>query len=254
MAVSSSTLRPPYAFLDEAALPEAVTRYFRLLYDYANLKAVAKARLLGASEEDLRVAHGTLSPELFAGDLAELPEPFGALADGLDADTVDVVVDRAMFADLLKTAEKSKSRFLVDLAKLEIDLANLKTLVRSRRSGGDSATVGALLTQGGSVSTTTFEKLADLDPEAIAPALERVPALRGLASVVLTDTAMLDANLDAVEMEALKRGRMGQVGPEPVIAYVFERQSEVAALRVLLLGTLTGIDNATLRRHLGNRR
>jgi V/A-type H+-transporting ATPase subunit C len=246
-------LERAYAFLDEAALPEAVTRYFRLRYDFANFKAVAKARLLGVADDDLRVAHGTLDPALFSGELAELPEPFGALAAELDIATVDLAVDRAMFAELLKTAEKSKSRFLVELARLEIDLANLKTLVRARRTGTDPAAVVALFAEGGAVPLKTFADLAELEPDAIAPALGRVAALRSLASVALNDTAMLDANLDAVAMAALRGGRMGQVGPEPVIAYVFERESEVAVLRVLLLGKLTGIDDATLRRHVGGK-
>ena len=38
----------------------------------------------------------------------------------------------------------------------------------------------------------------------------------------------------------LKRGRAGQVGPEPVIAYVLGRETEVATLRALLVGKLTG--------------
>jgi V/A-type H+/Na+-transporting ATPase subunit C len=143
---------------------------------------------------------------------------------------------------------------LIELAKLEIDLANLKTLVRARRTGTAPDAVLALLSEGGSVAFATFAKLAELEADEVAPALERVPALKGLSGVALTDTSMLDANLEAVQMATLKRGRMGQVGPEPVIAYVLEREAEVAALRVLLLGTITGIDDETLRRHLVGRR
>ena len=49
---------------------------------------------------------------------------------------------------------------------------------------------------------------------------------------------------------ALRGARQGQVGPEPVIAYVFRREAEVAALRVLLLGQLARLDKATIRRSL----
>ena len=43
------------------------------------------------------------------------------------------------------------------------------------------------------------------------------------------------------------------VGPEPVIAYVLAREAEVAALRVLLLGKLAGLDRETLRARLRER-
>lgn len=249
-----AALEGAYAFLDEAALPQAVSSYFRLRYDFANFKAVAKARYLGASDEKLRVAHGMLAPELFDQDLTRLPEPFASLATDLDGETVDLTVDRVMFTQLLSTAERSRSRFLVDLARLEIDLANLKTLVRAVRAGNGPRAVAAMLIEGGTVPLSTFTGLAELKPEDVAPALSRVANLRPLASVALTEPAVLDASLDAVLVSALKRGRMGQVGPEPVIAYVFERESEVAALRVLLLGTLTGIDKETLRRYVGDKR
>lgn len=48
----------------------------------------------------------------------------------------------------------------------------------------------------------------------------------------------------------VRRGRVGPVGPEPVISYVLERESEVATLRVLLLGTLGGLDPEVLRRYV----
>ena len=258
-----------YGFLKAAALPEPVMRFFRLRYDYSNFKAVAKAEAVGASRAGLFVDHGTIPRESFENDLSALPEPLGSLASTLalgpseasgvsetlpqDPAAVDTLVDKAMFAELLRTAKASRSSFLVDLSRLAIDLANLKTMVRARRSGAGTETMLAWLIDGGTVPLSTFASLSELPPESVASALSRVPALRSLSGVQLTEVATLDEKLDQVTFAALRRGRMGEVGPEPVIAYVFGREAEVATLRVLLLGKMTGIDRETLRRHVGAR-
>jgi len=93
-----------YGYLDEAALPHEVVSFFRVRYDFANLKATIKARLFDAPLEDMIVVHGTLPAESFAGALDELPEPYGALASDLadvdEPEEIDVRVDAAMYQEL----------------------------------------------------------------------------------------------------------------------------------------------------------
>ena len=80
--------------------------------------------------------------------------------------------------------------------------------------------------------------------------LRRFPSLVHFPQVDLSDPAELDIATDAVFIGALRDGRRGPTGPEPVIAYVFAREVEASSLRVLLLGRLTGIPNDTLRARL----
>lgn len=249
-----------YAFLDEAALPEEVVRFFRLRYDFANLKAVAKARLLGVGYGELLVGHGTIPIDRFAGELEELPPPLDEVVPELgriaaergagDAAAIDTAVDRAMFATLLDTALRSRSRYLVEVARLAIDLANVKTVIRGRKAGLQAADLGSRLADGGAVPTGGLLALADLPADQLAPALARIPQLRKVPTQALLEASTLDATLDAVTAVVVRRGRMGPVGPEPVISYVLERESEVAALRVLLTGTLSGLDREVLRRYV----
>ena len=60
-------------FLLHADLPAAVVAYFRLPYDYANLRAALKARVLGIAAGELS-ALGSAPPEAFASDGSGLPE------------------------------------------------------------------------------------------------------------------------------------------------------------------------------------
>lgn len=243
-----------YRFLEVAALPEAMVRFFRLRYDYANLKAVLKARLFGIGLDGLLVDHGTISTSVFAGDLAGLPDSLAAVASdaatAADAASVDDLVDRAYFGELLATARRSGSRFLKSLARLSVDIANVKTLVRARLAGRDAQALDALLIEGGSVSIADLTVLAAVPLDELPNSVRRYPALRPLAGTTFTDPAQLDPALDSLMAATLRQGRREAAGPEPVIAYVMGREAEVRVLRVLLLGTLTGIDYETLRTRL----
>jgi V/A-type H+-transporting ATPase subunit C len=253
-----------YGFLRQAALPEPVARFFRVRHDFANLKAALKALALDVPANDLLVGHGSVEPEAFLGDLAALPDPLGTTARGilrvpmdggpeienLDPMTIDMLVDRAMYAELLGSARRSKSAFLTDLAVVAIDSANVRIIVRARRAGMGSGAIRALFIEGGTVPIDDLVPLTTVRPEEIAKELGRFPALRALGAEALDDPAVLDLAVDGLTAQVLRRGRLAQVGPEPVITYVFAREAEIAALRVLLLGTLAGLDRETVRRRL----
>jgi hypothetical protein len=91
--------------------PAEVVQFFRVRYDFANLKAALKAKVLGASLADLLVVHGQTPVAAFEGDLTELPEPLGPLAAELENETgtaaIDARTDAAMFAEPLQLAKKA---------------------------------------------------------------------------------------------------------------------------------------------------
>lgn len=240
-----------YRFLDEAALPEAVIAFFRLTYDYANLKAALKSRALGVPTADLLVMHGAVPSAVFLGDVAELPEPLRGIAERLagveDVAVIDAAVDAAYFAALRDAAHAAGSPYLAVLARVRIDAANVKSLLRSAAAGLAADDVAQRLIDGGDVDPARLRSLAGAPMAEIAEALTRMPELKGLHAAELMDPASLDPATEALVTAALRKGRSAAAGPEPVIAYVMGREAEVRTLRTLLLGGLTGIDDESLR-------
>jgi V/A-type H+-transporting ATPase subunit C len=249
-----------FRFLDEAELPAEVSNFFLVQYDYNNLRAAAKARVLGAPLTGLLTGHGAVPIEAFSADLGALPEALGevarslpdmesedapALAEALLA--VDDAVDRGMFAEMLRLAKASRSRFLMQYTQLRIDLANVRTLVRGSIAGLSAARVTGSLIDGGTIDLKTMKLLAGSSSSDIVAALRARPELRSLPDVDLADPDVLDVAVESLALAAIERGRRGPIGPEPVIAYVLARQVEVSLLRVLLLGQLAGTDPETLR-------
>lgn len=244
-----------YRYLDDAELPSAVVHFFRVRYDYANLKAALKARAMGAPLAGLLVEHGTIGPSAFAEDLSELPDALAGIAADLaverDPFAIDAAVDAAYFAEIVRLARAARSAYLVGLAALLIDVANIKTVLRAAAAGRSSDEVATLLIAGGTLDLSRVAARAEDGVRAVAEALAELPMLRGFSPDELADPSALDPAADALVASALRAGRREASGPEPVIAYVMGREAEVRTLRVLLLGTLTGIGFETLRARVG---
>ncbi len=92
--------------------------------------------------------------------------------------------------------------------------------------------------------------MATAQPAELAALLADLPGLRSVAATDLADPARLDVVSDNVVARYLRIARAVPVGAEPVIAYVLAREAEVVALRVVLIGKLSGLDADALRARL----
>jgi V/A-type H+-transporting ATPase subunit C len=182
-----------------------------------------------------------------------LPAPLGELATSVlaaEEPVVDDSVDAAMFAELKKLAKTAKSSYLARVAELMIDIGNAKSMLRGAAAGAGHARLESLILDGGSVPKAQLAHVAVLAPEEMAVALQKLGPFKRLTAAELLDPAKLDVAMDGLLVSVLREGRRGPTGPEPVIAYVFAREAEVATVRMLLLGKLSGVPSETLRTRL----
>lgn len=257
-----------YGFLDEAGLPEAVVDFFRVRYDFANLKALLKAEELGIMLEPLLSPLGTVDPGDFIGELDDLPpilrdlhdrltpseneapEP-GSAERGAD-ERVEEAVDRAMFARLAEDARQARSPFLAGLAALMADVANARALVRGRLEGRPFGEVAGMLADAGSIRGREIEAAYKASPLELAALLATHPALAALGEAGLSEDplARFDVAADEILLRYVASARAVAFGPEPVVGYVMHREAQIVMVRVLLLGKLAGLDADSLRARL----
>lgn len=249
-----------YGFLITANLPLPVIRFFRVRYDYANLEARLKAELLGVPLDDLLVGLGTVPIDVIKGSAAQLPVFLRGIYAALSAEDravteeqITSAVDRALFEDLRAAASASKSRFLMGLAALSVDLANVKALLRTRTKGWRAPQAEALLLSGGTLSAVELMKLYPSALPEIAEALSKRGPFKGVSAERIVDLGSYDVLADDLVVRYLKRARMVATGPEPVIGYVMARQAEVMMLRMLLIGRVSGVPTEVLRSRLRER-
>lgn len=233
-------------FLERAGLPAPVVDYFRTPYDFAVLKGVLKARILGVLRELSAVPLGAIPVEDF-DEPRRLPGVLGQTARtvleagrALTTVEIDSIVDRAMFAELTRLARASRVGYLQRLASKEIDVANAKVLLRSAIAGRTPETARAMLIDGGQWDAASLAELVR-KPQELAEAVAAARVLPGATAPDLLDLTRLDPVADAAVGRLVREAVRMPVGPEPVLGYVLSRRAEAVTVRALLVGRLAGL-------------
>ena len=123
-----------------------IVRLFQYKYDCNNIKAAIKARTRVIDPRDMMLSLGTLSPEAAieaaeTGDFSALPKHMAkAAAEAADAylktknsQQIDLLLDRACFADMLDAAHASGVPYVIRYVKVKIDLTNILMCIRLQR-------------------------------------------------------------------------------------------------------------------------
>ena len=251
--------------LEKLCPEKALVDFFRIKYDAHNAKVLLKSEAIGADAASLCSRAGRIAPEKLREawqeeKLSQLPETFGkALAEAgstlsrtANPQLADFVLDKAMFREMLDAAKAADCPFLEGYARLQIDSANLKSLVRTGRMHKDADFLREALLPDGSVSEDRL--LAAGDGEGLAALFAHTP-LEQAAS--LGAEALNGGSMTAFERACdnalntyLRSAKLVSYGPEAVIAYIAAVEGEITAVRMILTGKLTGVAPETIRERL----
>ena len=134
---------------------------FKLKYDYHNVKALLKAEAMGTDAAHMlmdmgRVPVAELKAAMESGHLEELPPCLAAAAEEArsvlnttrDPQLSDMTLDRWCYREMLEAAETTGSAFLQGYVQVQIDAANLRSLVRTLRMGNNSDFLPGVLFDG----------------------------------------------------------------------------------------------------------
>lgn len=239
---------------------------FRSKYDYHNAKVLVKGEALGGNHGRLLVGGGRYDPDALAenyrrDEMGEYSEPFQkgvarareALSAAGDPQLADFALDRACFREWTELADRSGSGFLRGYASLSIDEVNLRSAVRASRLDKGAEFLEQVLLPGGSVPVPIIaaargDELGQVfRGGALAKAAELGASLSAPGSGPLTEFERLCGNAVMDYMAQAKRVPFGEA---PVAAYLYARQAEMAAIRVIMTGHMAGLDGDTIRRRL----
>ena len=244
----------------------ALLDVFRCSYDYHNAKVLVKGEALGVNQEALLLGGGRYAPQKLAQDygredlrgcsdifrrgVARARETLGSTGDPQMA---DFILDRAYFEELTALAKEADSKFLQGYVALTIDVANLRSCVRTSRLNKGVDFLQQVLVPGGNVSvrtlsTTPGAELGNLlRTGPLAQAAATGAALSAPGSGALTD---FERQCDDAVMEYLGDGRRIPFGEQPIVGYLYARQAEMTAIRTILSGRMAGLDGDTIRHRL----
>ena len=255
--VLSSRRSEAFALIRSLAPDKRLPDVFLIKYDYHNLKALLKGEATGEAADGLEIDSGRFSAHQLKMMLQEdsfsamskhmaesIAEARDVLARTQDPQLLDIILDKAMYADMLEMAEALGSKFLQGYVVLTVDSVNLRIAVRLRRMGKGPESLHYALIPGGNVSVSRLS--GDVTPDLIEAVFNTSPlagaaqigakALRGEASLSDVDMACDDALI-----KYLKGAKYVAFGAEPLIGYLAAVESELTSVRTVITGRLAGL-------------
>lgn len=264
-----AAVREAYELVYSMAPDPRIFDVFLIENDYYNLKVLLKAEFLDKNLDYL------LNPSCRAGldkikeavrerKGAEISDNFARAMDGAlasfardkNVQLVDMIIDKACFAERAQFAQETGNTFVIGLVQTQIDLINIRTMLRLRKMGKAYAFAKEAMLPGGSVST-------DLLAMGVAEAKESVVQSFGLTKygrLVADNAAAFDGGAEAMAaletacgdylIDYMRSAKRVTFGVEPLVAYLFAKENEVKQLRIILVGKNSGMDSELLKRRL----
>ena len=240
---------------------------FKLKYDYHNAKAILKAEAMDTDPDHMlmdmgRVGAAELREALQSGELDSLPpllaspvaESREVLQTTRDPQLCDIVLDRWFYRDMDAVAEATGSAFLHGYVQVQIDAANLRTLVRTLRMGKNEEFLRGVLFEGGEISPDALLAVSAARggglAELYAPTRFQTAAEAGVHALQGGLLTEFEKRCDDVVGDYLAGALFVPFGEAPLVGYLAARETEYTNLRILLMGRGAGIDPDVIRSRL----
>ena len=173
-----------------------------------------------------------------------------------DIRQIDYAIDRCQAAYKLKRARDLDSVFLTSLFRTQVDLTNIRTTLRMKLADMDRKDAVDHILPGGFVEADRFLHIFDIGYEAIGSLFYATPYHQTIEAGV----GYLTAQQSFLRLEEacedhlagfLKTTASIAAGPQPVIAYFIQKESEIRTVRMLLTCKKNSLDTKMILDRLG---
>ena len=166
---------------------------------------------------------------------------------------IDYGIDKMASAYKLGAAADIGSIFLLSLFRTQIDLTNIRTMLRLKMAERDERN---LFIRGGFVGIDRFVHGLEVGYEALATLFYPTPyhgVVEGGVSYLMAEQSFLHLEKDCQDylMGFLKTTRVIAAGPQPVIAYLMMKESEIRTVRMVLTCKKNRMDTKFILDRLG---
>lgn len=266
--VLSKELSRTYELLKEISPVPELTNLYLLRYDIHNLKTLLKSSYLGEENDELLSGIGTIPVQKlkemvkekdFSGlhpMLAECAEEVvGEFTVNPDPQLIDVALDRCLYELMYKVAQDNKSSFLMDYISTQIDLINIKSLVRVKAIGYGRDFLKKVILSNGKLDYAFFSDVFD---ESLETLIDRLAykdygkvVEEGISNYIKTKSLTKYEKLsDDFIFGLAKKGKYVAFGIEPLVGYLMAKENEVKIIRMIMVGKINEIPNELIRERL----
>jgi V/A-type H+-transporting ATPase subunit C len=236
---------------------KAVVELFRTRDDFANIRLAIRRTL---TEKPLGVDYsndGNFPPERFEQVFEQenynlLPDYLQAAIDqavlayyqNKDIRQIDYAVDKVQAEYNLKRARQLRSIFLLGLVRIQIDLTNIRTMLRLKFTESEQRNV---FLSGGYIDLERLQHGLEVGYESLGPLFFVTP----YCEVVESGANYLASNKSFLGLEQrcdehligfLKTTMQIVTGPQPIIAYFLMKENEIRTVRLILTAKKNYLD------------
>lgn len=256
-------------YIDAVSPEKELTAIFFLKYDAHNIKVLLKSMLLKTADDHLCIDAGTIPLEtlkemLKSKDLRGLNPEMAACVTLLFAEFknqpnvkhVDWLMDQALYKAMFKRSKKSKSSYVTDLISTQIDLINIKTLIRLKLSEAGRESLSDVMIKNGKINLNFYEEVYDAPLSTLPIKLMNYgydnllqKSLEGFD--VSKSFVPYEKLADDLIFEKIKQAKYIAFGIEPLIGYILAKENEAKIIRMIMVAKMNHISNEAIRERVG---
>ncbi len=259
----------------ELMIDKPIVELFKTRDDFANLRLAVRRTLTEKPLGTDYSSDGNFPPEqfeqvfeeenyaLFPDYMAEAVEQAVlAYYQNKDIRRIDYAIDRLQAEYNLKKARRLKSVFLLGLFRIQIDLTNIRTMLRLKftpsltGAGFTESEQRNVLLKGGFIALERLKDGLDIGYEAVGPLFFVTPYHRVVetgANYLMSDKSFLRAEQQCTEHLTgfLKSTIQITAGPQPIIAFLLMKENEIRTVRLILTAKKNNLATQLILDRLG---
>ena len=247
-------------YFADLMLDKPIVELLKTRDDFANLRLAVRRTLTEKPIGTDYSSDGNVPPELIEQIFAEEEESNKpaypdymreaveravlAYYQNKDVRRIDDAIDQSQTEYNLMQARRLKSVFLTGLYKIQIDLTNIRTMLRLKFTKSEQRNV---FLKGGFIELERFMHGIELGYEALGPLFFVTPYHRIVeagAGYLASDKSFLKVEQQCEEHLTgfLKSTVQITAGPQPIIAYLLMKENEIRTVKLILTAKKNNLD------------
>ncbi len=266
-SILAAELRETFDLILKISPKPELIAMMTLRYDVHNLKVLFKSKYLGI-KSDLLIPIGSLDLDKLEvavneDDYRDLPEKLRLTAEKISEDflvnrdpqVIDLLLDQVLYDQLISLARENGIQFLEGMFVRQVDLINLKSLIRVKRMGLNRELLKNILLPHGSIPSDRFTAMLDEPLESLITML----SMSGYADLVSEGVrdwldkgtaSRLEKLSDDFITAYLKAGKWSPFGLEPLVGYLWAKEIEIKNIRLVLVGKINKLPAEAIRERI----
>lgn len=237
-------------------------------YDYQNIKVILKGMFLKEDLSYLLIHVGSVevsklkysTENIHLSNLLPImreaiEEAMSSFENTNDPQMVDIILDNYMFKALIHIKNEIKDTFIDKYVVALIDSTNLKTLLRVKKQNKGRGFFASVIIEGGSIDK---DRLLGMQNDAASNIATKLSFSNyaefikiGIEDYTKTNSvSLLEKLVDNFIMDMMKNAKIIPFGVEPLLAYIYAKETEIKIIRIIMALKLNNISSEIVRERL----